>query len=185
MLTYQAPSDKFRLLSTTVSALLFALFLEVFVVIPIEHWRYERAHPQPSWASCTPNGFADMGDGRHFVLWSATSFSPDHRYLLVYDNPCLYAPWGASVRLIDRERPVSPLFSIRDNPKMLFEVRYGGLVIPMWVTNTRVRVTCYDCWPQDATKTEKTVGTISIEYVFLAPKHLRPAQNDWMGNYGQ
>jgi hypothetical protein len=180
MFKYRAPSDKFRSLEALVSILMFWLFAQIFVVIPVQRWRYEKAHPMPHWAACVPNGMTDLGDGRHFVVWSATSYSPDRRNLLIYNNPCAFTPWGSSVTLLDTEEPVTGYWEPRiNNPQNVFTVRYGGVVIPMWVTNTRVRVTCFDCWPQDASETKRSVGNITVEYDFVAPKGRRPAQYDW------
>ena len=155
------------------------LFIQIFIVIPVQRWRYEKAHPMPHWVSCAPNGLVDMGDGRHFTIWSATSYSPDHRYLLIYSNPCAYVPWGSEVSLLDTQRPISYYWETKNaNPATVFALRYGGMVIPMWVTNKQVRVVCYDCWPGDAAQAKRFVADIGVEYDFRPPKGRRPAQYD-------
>ena len=177
MFDYDTPADKFRPLQFAVCALLLVLFVYVAGVVPLQRWRYDSLHPLSDWGSCTGNGFNYTGDGRHFAVWSATSYSPDRRYLVVYDNPCLYAPWGTQIGILDTKQPITSAYIWTSaNFQSLFVMRYGEMALPVWVTNRKLRVTCFDCWPQDVLEARHRAGEVTVEYVFLQPQALRPPQ---------
>ncbi len=152
MFEWKPPGDKFRIFAWAVVALLLGIVFNIAAVRPYRQWQYEQDHPEfygyPDSTKC-PSG---------------SSPSPDGRYIVYNDNPCLYSPYGTVVAICGVGEPE------RDCPDQdtnaVLNMRSGGPVYVIWKTDRQLLIVCRHCREQDAWFVKRQFREVTIDYRF-------------------
>jgi hypothetical protein len=146
------PPDKFRYLGWVVAALLLALPIMIFVVRPIQQARYMAQHPEfYGWRDSTKCG-------------GHATPSPDRKYIVYTDNPCLYSPYGTVVAIYGANEPEG--YGTYQTANAVLNMKSGGPVYVTWRTNRELVIVCRHCREQDAWFVKRQFRHLSVTVSF-------------------